>query len=332
MRTVAESAQGGWTDSFLRLIIVSNVEPTSSVDVVDSLQDETAPHIPAAEARLVEELYTSCEAAQLGWTTGEFAAMLAITLNRRPEGVGVDSYLRGLHLQDLALAQACARSYEPAWNQFIDCYREPLKQAATAISKSSSIGEELADSLYAELFGLKDPHGERRSPLVTYSGRGSLMGWLRTTLAQRYVDRFRRTHREAPLEEGELAAINDAESSPDDVARLRLETTIHTTLRELEPEDRFLLASYFLDGRTLLEIARLLRVHEATVSRKLKRLTNSVRKQLLRELQRRGLKKAAAEEALGIDPRDLNVNLRKILQTPTGPSFPNKSEHKRQHE
>ena len=156
------------------------------------------------------------------------------------------------------------------------------------------------------------------------------MGWLRTTLAQRYVDRFRRTHREAPLEEGEFATTKDAESAPDDVTCLRLESTIQTILRDLEPEDQLLLASYFLDGRTLLEIARLLRVHEATVSRKLKRLAESVRKQLLRELQRCGFTKAAAEEALSIDPRDLNVNLRRILQTSTGPSFPNKSAHKRQ--
>ena len=103
-------------------------------------------------------------------------------------------------------------------------------------------------------------------------------------------------------------------------------------LRALAAEDRFLLASYFLDGRTLLEIARLLRVHEATVSRKLKRLTESVRKQLLRKLQGRGLSKAAAEEALGTDPRDLNINLRIILQRATDPAFSDEIEHKQQNE
>lgn len=307
------------------------MEPISPVDVVDSLQHQTAP-VPAPEARLAEEFYTASGANQLGWTIDEFAAMLAFAATRRAADTDTTSYLRGLHLRDLALAQACARGYEPAWKQFIDSYREPLKQAATAISKSSSVGEELADSLYAELFGLKNQEGERRSPLSSYSGRGSLMGWLRTTLAQRYVDRFRRTHREAPLEEGQFAATNEPSTPPEDATRLRLESTIHATLRDLEPEDRFLLASYFLDGRTLLEIARLLRVHEATVSRKLKRLTESVRKQLLRELQRRGMKRAAAEEALGIDPRDLNINLRKILQTATASPFSDQSKHKRQSE
>lgn len=302
------------------------------MNVVESLQHETAPLIPSAGAELALELYTASGASQLGWTIDKFAAMLAIADQRRPAELGTTTYLRSLHLRDLALAQACALGYEPAWKQFIESYREPLRQAATAISKSASIGEELADSLYAELFGLKDLAGQRRSPLASYSGRGSLMGWLRTTLAQRYVDRFRRTHREAPLEEGQFTAANETQFLPEDATRLRLESTVHATLTNLEPEDRFLLASYFLDGRTLLEIARLLRVHEATVSRKLKRLTESVRKQLLRELQRQGLTRIAAEEALGIDPRDLKVNLQKILQTAARPSFSDKSEHKRQNE
>ena len=146
------------------------------------------------------------------------------------------------------------------------------------------------------------------------------------------MDRFRRTHRETPLEEGQLPAANEPAPLPEDATRLRLESTIHATLRDLESEDRFLLASYFLDGRTLLEIARLLRVHEATVSRKLKRLTESVRKQLLRELQRSGMKRAAAEDALGIDPGDLNINLRKILQTATDPPFSDQGANKRQEE
>ena len=148
------------------------------------------------------------------------------------------------------------------------------------------------------------------------------MGWLRTILAQRHVDRFRRTQHEAPLEDADPAVATETSPPADTETRVRLAASIHTTLRKLEPEERFLLAAYFLDERTLLQIARLLRVHEATVSRKLKRLTDSVRKQVLRNLQDRGLSRAAAEEALGTDPRDLSINLRKALQFSTGPPFP----------
>ena len=187
------------------------MERTSPVDVTESLQSIARP-VPDPDTQLVQEFYAASEAAELGWSIDEFAAMLAVAAARRPEGVDSKSYLRSLHLRELALAQACALGYEPAWGDFIDSYRQPLQQAAVGISKSLSVGEELADSLYAELFGLKDRDGARRSPLASYSGRGSLMGWLRTTLAQRYVDHFRRTQHEAPLEDNDFAAANETRS------------------------------------------------------------------------------------------------------------------------
>ncbi len=45
-------------------------------------------------------------------------------------------------------------------------------------------------------------------------------------------------------------------------------------------------------------------------------------KQLLRNLQSGGLSKRAAEEALGADPRDVNINLRTLLQYSQSEPFP----------
>jgi len=273
------------------------------------------------DAGFVSELYAESQAAQLSCTLQEFEQMLLRVATRRPQESSPAEYLRSLHLDELALAQACAQGSAAAWERFLELYCAPLKQAAIAITKSLSLGEELADSLYAELYGLSEREGERRSPLASYSGRGSLMGWLRATLAQRHVDRFRRTRREDPMEDQDFAAPSADSSGTNDATRLRLESAILFALKEQDAEARFLLAAYFLDERTLMDIARLLRVHEATVSRKLKRLTDAVRKSIVRELQRRGLSRAAAFEALGSDPRDLTLNLRKILQTSTGPPF-----------
>ena len=82
-------------------------------------------------------------------------------------------------------------------------------------------------------------------------------------------------------------------------------------------EERFLLAAYYVDNKTLAEIGQLLHVHEATISRRLKRATDAVRKQLLRNLEKGGMNRKTAEEALGTDPRDvdLKMNLRKLLQS-----------------
>jgi RNA polymerase sigma-70 factor (ECF subfamily) len=234
-----------------------------------------------------------------------------------------EKFLRGLQLPDLALAQACALGREPAWQLFLTRFRAPLRQAAIAITGSSSGGEDLADSLYAELFGLSEHAGERRSPLAGYTGRGSLMGWLRATLAQRHVDHYRRTWRESPLPEPgsglEPAAATTEIPAPELTG---LAHALEQVLQQLAPEDRFLLAAYFLDQHTLLQIARLLRVSEATISRKLKRLTADIHKQLLKQLQANGLSRRAAEEAMFTDPRDLTLNLRTLLQSSPPAAFP----------
>ncbi len=204
------------------------------------------------------------------------------------------------------LARACARGHERAWERFIALYRQPLLRAGMAITGNESLGRELADSLYAELYGLTIREGERRCPLDSYAGRGSLLGWLRTTLAQRFVDQHRRTHREKPLDETAECPAPAATTPAPDRAMPVLAAAVEDALERQGPEERFLLASYYLDGRRLHEIAALLGVHEATVSRRLKRVTGAVRKQILRGLERRGLSRRAAEEALATDPRDLS--------------------------
>jgi RNA polymerase sigma-70 factor (ECF subfamily) len=223
------------------------------------------------------------------------------------------AFFGGLRLNDLVLARACAEGSERAWERFIALHRQPLIRAAIAITGSETLGYELADQLYAELFGLSTCEGERRCPLLSYRGRGSLMGWLRTTLAQRHVDHHRRNHRLTDLEEIDTPA---AESAPQaDGAELsQLERAIELGLQQRDAEERFLLAAYYLDDQTLLQIASVLGVHEATVSRKLRRATEGTRKQVLKNLQEGEMSRRAAEEALGADPRDLDVNLKKALQ------------------
>ncbi len=100
-----------------------------------------------------------------------------------------------------------------------------------------------------------------------------------------------------------------------------LTRAITSTLESLSAEERFLLCSYFLDRQPLAQVARVLHVHEATISRRLKRLLTDLRKRLLQQLQAGGLSKRAAEEALGNDPRDLEINLRALLQSSQTTSF-----------
>jgi RNA polymerase sigma-70 factor, ECF subfamily len=233
-----------------------------------------------------------------------------------------EAFWRRLHLADLALAQACALGRDAGWRQFLARLRTPLTEAAIALTQSSSLGEELAAGLYSELYGLTEREGKRWSPLSTYSGRGSLLGWLRAMLAQRRVNHYRKTHCETALENVDVPA-RPAAPVPEQGAVNALESAVESALAGLRPEERFLLSAYYLDSHTLVEISRVLQVHEATVSRKLKRVTGQVRKRLLKHLQADGLSRRAAEEYLGADPRDLDVNLRKLLQTPAAAAISN---------
>ncbi len=291
--------------------------------------------IPAPEQRLnelslpeIDDLWREARCASVDLAKNEFAALLLSVGEKHNFGLPpaavataaqIADYWRGLQLQDLALAHACALGRDAAWQMFMTEYKQPLTQAAIAITGSAARGQELADSLYAELFGVSERGEQRRSPLAYYSGRGSLKGFLRATLAQRNVDHFRRTGRETTIPDGLPAAPLSAPAGGDVVAKLN--RAVAGALGTLQPEERFVLSAWYLDKRTLLEISRLLGVHEATVSRRLQRLTARLHEDLLRKLRESGMSRAAAEEALGTDPRDLDINLRKLLQNSQSSAF-----------
>ena len=274
---------------------------------------------------LGEELWQAAGAALVGLSKAEFAEALetigakdnfGLDPGKRANERQREMFWRALHLEELAIARGCALGRESAWQRFLAQYREPVTRAAVDMTESAALGEELASALYSELFGLTEREGRRSSPLLRYSGRGSLMGWLRAVLAQRRVDQYRKIGRETALGEIEPAAPASEQLELERLEDLRV--ALRTTLSAASAEERFLLSAYYLDQHTLHEMSRVLRVHEATVSRKLKRAIERLRKQLLRTLTARGLSRRGAEEALGTDPRDVDVNLRKLLQKSDG--------------
>ena len=103
-----------------------------------------------------------------------------------------------LHAADLELARQCAAGDEQAWERFVLEYRPLLYRAADALDPSGS-ARDLADSLYADLYGIPEGESERRSLFRYFQGRSSLATWLRAVLSQRYVDRLRAQRRFEPL-------------------------------------------------------------------------------------------------------------------------------------
>lgn len=214
-----------------------------------------------------------------------------------------------------ALVQACLRGEEQAWELFIARYRPVLYPMALAMTKDSLLARELSDSLWAELFGTRtDQNGSRVSKLALYSGRGSLHGWLRTLLAQEYVNRYRRNRRfvqlNAEMERVVAGFGNDEPVAPVDK---RLDRALEQAIAELSGQERLLLVAFYLDERSLSEIGRMLGLHESTVSRRLKKHVQRLRKRIGHYLRKSGLSLREAEELLQLDNRQISLEIRDQL-------------------
>ncbi|MGA9040045.1 MAG: sigma-70 family RNA polymerase sigma factor [Terriglobales bacterium] len=271
------------------------------------------------------ELFQKCCGQEFGLSCEQFAVILeevrAKYLPADAQPAAVQELYASLRVEDLALARACAAGNERAWERFLLRYREKLYDIAGYITKESSSARELADSLYADLYGMSARDGQRVSKLASYTGRGSLEGWLRTVMAQEHVNRYRKQRRLVSLDEESEEGVQyaAAETEPAIAVEPRLEAAIDEALGALSSEDRFVLAAYYLDDRTLADIARALSVHESTISRKVDKLAKSLRKQILAALGRSGMSRRQAQEALEVDVRDLGLNIRSRLAQEVAP-------------
>jgi RNA polymerase sigma factor (sigma-70 family) len=222
------------------------------------------------------------------------------------------------HAADLELARRCAAGDEQAWHRFVVEYRPVLYRAADALDRSGG-ARELADSLYADLYGVKDGGGESRSLFRYFQGRSSLATWLRAVLAQRYVDRLRTERRLEPLPEEPVAPDDrlGAARAGDmpDPERPRYVALMHQVLGRvlatLGDRDRLRLGCYYVQELTLAETGRLLKEHEATVSRQLARTRSAIRDAVENELKGAGLtgdQIAACFASVAGDPGPIDLN------------------------
>ncbi len=255
---------------------------------------------------LASELHAEAKCARWGISQDAFAESLRRSAEKRfggadPVAGSVESYLRSLHLEDLALACACSEGKEDAWEFFIAHFRQDLRNAASAMLRGSgradeARAEELADSLYSELYGVRSNASGRRKSLFEYfHGRSKLSTWLRAVLAQKQVDLLRTGAKTVSLDaEMESHAprqfVDRAETVPADPHRqkylARVEKALSAALAALTPRERMILACYYVDQLTLAEIGRMLREHESTISRQLERTRRALRDSAAKELMR----------------------------------------------
>ena len=232
----------------------------------------------------IDAIFAQCSAnaPNFGITSDAFKYSLTKTLTRFLEASSdrsategeVAEFIDQLQADDLFLALACANGNERAWWEFDQQHRAYLERVARHLAKTDVDAQDVIDSVYVELYGTRVVEGARVSKFATYSGRGSLRGWLRTVIWHSLVDMHRASHDEVSLDEmtetvGEGAAHATFAVSPSggedemigDIARRRYRTatlaSMDAAFGSLEDHEKLLLLYYHVEQLKLREIARL---------------------------------------------------------------------------
>ena len=261
-------------------IILRTVQPETQMD--DALLKESAPRIAA--------IYEQCNADQPNFGVSEdcFAASLQKTISKYLAGASsepvtteqVNDFLDQIQAADLFMSLACANGNERAWWEFDTQHRGYMERVARHLAKTEADAQEVIDTVYVELYGTRVVDGERISKFSTYSGRGSIRGWLRTVIWHSLVDLHRAGHDEVSLDEmtetiGEGATHAAFAEQPSDgegamiesITRDRFRTAtvsaIGNAFASLEDHEKLLLLYYHVENLKLREISKLVE-NEAT--------------------------------------------------------------------
>lgn len=235
-------------------------------------------------------------------------------------------FLSSLNADDLCLATACAKGDDAAWEDFFREYRSYLVNVARTMTQDAGAAEQLADSTFAELYGLRESGGARVSKFSFYSGRGSLRGWLRAVVFQLSADHHRQSSRLVQIEEPEdmdrlaHAAERPERKTTSDLEYVRdryrdgVAQSLRRAMADLEARERLLLAYYYYDEMTLRQIGNLFDVHEATISRWLTKVQKRVRKLVEKGLARdHSFNRREVAEAIELAAEQMDITVGEYL-------------------
>ncbi len=246
----------------------------------------------------------------------------------------IREFVDSLRADDLCLIIACEEGDETAWSDLVKNFDSTVKMAARKISNNLEDAEDLASSIWAELYGLKhDKDGKLKTKLSYYSGRGSLAGWLRAVVSQLAIDGFRKTSKFMQIEETREfedlankssenpnnAKIVHVSNNPEENFSVKqtqkdVSNALRQAIGNLKAEDKLILKLYYFDDLKLKEIGSTLGFHEATASRKIVRIQTEVRKSVEKILiSERGWKKEEVRRYLTEAASKLDVGLEKMF-------------------
>lgn len=254
--------------------------------------------------------------------------------NENASNAEIQTFIDELRADDLCLILACERGDETAWNDLVANFDATVKSAARKISPNSEDAEDLASSIWAELYGLKhDKDGKLKTKLSYYSGRGSLGGWLRAVVSQLAIDGFRKQSKFVQIEENrefenlanessektENSHVVSHADNPEEILSEKqtmrdVSAALKEAIAELEAEDKLILKLYYFDDLKLKDIGASLGFHEATASRKLVRVQTEIRKSVEKILKNQhGWSEKEIKNYLSETASKLGINLEKLF-------------------
>ena len=292
--------------------------------------------IDEAIARLVSRAENSrgLKAADLRERVVKSVGKYLMPDDENVSGAEIKAFVDELRADDLCLIVACENGDEKAWDDLVRNFDQTVKAAARKIANNNDDAEDLASSIWAELYGLKhDKDGKLRTKLSYYSGRGSLAGWLRAVVSQLAIDEFRKQSKFVQIEENrefENLANESSEKSensgvvshadnPEQIfsekqTQKDVADALKKAIDELGAEDKLILKFYYFDDLKLKDIGATLGFHEATASRKLVRVQTEIRKSVERILKtQHGWSDAEVKRYLSETAEKLGVNLEKMF-------------------
>jgi RNA polymerase sigma-70 factor, ECF subfamily len=272
---------------------------------VNRKAEEIEKAIAAAAVRLlahVTDTY-SVSAASLAARIGATVGKYLLRDNAESSLADVNDFVDKLQADDLCLIMACEQGNEKAWADLVERFGSTVRSAARSVSANEEGAEDLAQSIWAELHGLRiGQDGKPASKLAYYSGRGSLAGWLRAVVGQLAVDQHRKQSRLVQTEDdsdfdrlrqkdyqswtGHAERMNPEIEVSEKRASADLQKALAASIAHLSDEDRLLVKLYYFDGLKLREAGAILGVHEATASRRLTRIHSDLRNQVEESLKK----------------------------------------------
>jgi RNA polymerase sigma-70 factor, ECF subfamily len=245
----------------------------------------------------------------------------------------ITSFMGSLQADDLCLVVACEKGDQTAWNDLVERFSVTVRSAARSATSNEDAAEDLAQSIWAELHGLRvREDGVPAGKLAYYSGRGSLAGWLRAVVAQLAIDQHRKQVRLVQTEEdsdfdrlardGEerndppvsIGSVDPEQAISHKFAGKEINEALARSIQQLSAEDRLLVKLYYFDELRLREAGAVLGVHEATASRRLTRIHNDLRSKVQRVLiDEQGWTKAEAEKSFAEVALHLETDFEPLL-------------------